>query len=412
MLGILKLHNSIQPYAWGSRTAIAGLRGEPPTGEPEAELWMGAHPKLPSMVEQEDGHCTLPALIATRPQEVLGPHAAADDELPFLLKLLAADQPLSIQAHPDRQQALAGFAREEAAAIPRNAEERNYRDPHPKPEILYALSRFWVMRGFRPPADIHRLLEESGLLRYLPEAATLQQAPATAALRAFFTTLMGLPQERRQGLVERAMKAAGSRCAEADAGYEWIPRLAETTGADDVGVLAPLFLHVFALAPGEALFTGPGVLHAYLEGFGVELMANSDNVLRGGVTTKHVDTSELLAILRFEPTAPSLLPPELEGEGVEHFTAPQGALRLSRLRVRSGRPYESPTVRGAELLLATEGEGTIAVSAQQATEIPFTKGDSFLVPAAVPVYCIQGAATIFRAAAEGHPPEDFASGRE
>lgn len=395
MIGISRLRNTVQTYAWGSRTGIAGFLGREPSGGPEAELWMGAHPKAPSEVEIDGRWVSLVEVIRDAPADVLGHRAARSAAaLPFLLKILAAGRALSIQAHPDRRQAEAGCRREDAAGIPRDAPRRNYRDASPKPEIIYALTPFAALRGFRPPAEVLGLMRPLGLLELLPE---IGEALGRGDLAGFFGAYMGLGARRLAGVLGRALEAAEGRAAE-DEAFSWVVEL-ERQFPGDRGVLAPLYLHVLELAPGQALFTGPGVLHAYLEGVGIELMANSDNVVRGGLTPKHVDVDELRAILRFEAQAPELLTP-VAAAGERRFSAGGGELELAVVELAEGEVYRRGGGRGAEILLCGSGGGEIRDSAGGAPAA-FGRGDSFLVPAAVPGYRIEGRASLFRAAAAG-----------
>ncbi|MEO1369939.1 MAG: mannose-6-phosphate isomerase, class I, partial [Acidobacteriota bacterium] len=247
---VLKLDNLIQSYAWGSHTAIAALLGEPPSPEPQAELWMGAHPKAPSRVELDGETVSLDEAIARDPQGMLGDAVARayGPRLPFLLKVLAAGRPLSIQAHPDLEQAAAGFAREEAAGLGRDARERNYRDRNHKPEILYALTPFTALRGFLPIDEVRRRLDVAGLGPFVPGPADTLGA---REVLAFFLHLEGdaLAAAHRTVLARRHRLDGPSA--------EWIGRL-EAHYPGDRGVLAPLFLRLVTLEPGEALFTGPG----------------------------------------------------------------------------------------------------------------------------------------------------------
>ena len=389
MIEISRLRNPVQSYPWGSRTAIAELLGSEPTGEPQAELWTGAHPSAPSSVEIDGRWSSLAAAIDRAPEEILGRQVVArhGPTLPFLFKVLAAERALSIQAHPDRRQAAEGCRREDQLGVARQASGRNYRDGRHKPEVLHALTPFRLLRGFRPAEEILEQMRRLGVTEVLPE---LDEALAAGDLKRFLTTFLRLDPERWRRDLPRILRRLETRAAEDAAG--WILKLARQF-PDDRGVLAPLFLHLMELRPGEAIFTGPGILHAYLSGLGIELMANSDNVVRGGLTTKHVDTGELLAILRFEP-----LPPRLAGSRVDgaerriETTATEFA--LDRLELTAGDAYHSGGERSVEILLCTAGRATITGGA---TELAVRQGDSLLIPARVPSYRIAGAATLFRA---------------
>jgi len=395
MLGILELHNPIRRYPWGSRTAIAELLGRSsPAPEPEAELWMGGHPGAPSEVLAQGRWRSLRELLAEAGDEVLGAEVATrhGGELPFLMKVLAAAEPLSIQAHPDAAAAARGFRLEEERGIHRDAPERCYRDPRAKPELLYALTPFRMLRGFRPPAEIALLFEELGLTPELPELGDLLRPGEARALERFFAAYVTLPEERLAALLPAAV-ARARRGADENAIFRCVVELAERHPGDR-GVLAPLLLHLVELEPGEAVDTPPGVLHSYLGGVGVELMASSDNVLRGALTGKHVDVGELLAILRYEAQPPERLRPAVGADGGRRFVGGDGELALTVLelsgevRCRGG---------GVALLLCTAGGGVLG----SAPGRPFRRGDSFLVPASVGDYRISGTATLFRAELAG-----------
>ncbi len=394
MLDISRLRNPIQNYAWGSRTAIAEFLGRPsPTPEPEAELWMGAHPGGPSEVEIDGVWRSLIDVIAEVPEQVLGASAIARHgaDLPFLFKVLAAGQALSIQAHPNRKQAAAGCRREDALGILRSAPERNYRDSHHKPEVLYALTPFAILRGFRPPAEILERLKPLGIPAHLPEVG---EALSADDLKAFFSAYMTVERERLSGALDQARKRIEAGEARGEE-FDWVVEL-ERRFPGDRGVLAPLFLHFLVLAPGDAIFTGPGVLHAYLEGLGIELMANSDNVVRGGLTPKHVDVGELLAILRFEPQPPRLLD-STRSAGERRFERVAEEFALSVIEVKAGEDYRG-SGGSVEILLCSRGEGVIKSLGKPAgAAISFARGDSLLVPATAGDYRIAGDATLFRA---------------
>jgi mannose-6-phosphate isomerase len=346
-----RLENPVQHYAWGSRTVIPALLGQSPDARPWAELWMGAHPSAPSTVAGSGR--TLLEYVAADPLALLGRDVADrfGGELPFLLKVLAAAQPLSLQAHPSAAQAQAGFAAEESAGIPRDAPHRHYKDPHAKPELLCALEPFEALCGFRP---VHETLE---LLRRLDTdvlddmRARLHDQPDARGLRAVFEALMRLPSPDKEGVVGAVVEAArlvgdGAFARE----YAWTVRLHEAYPGDP-GVVASLLLNLVGLAPGEAIHLAAGNLHAYLGGTGIEIMASSDNVLRGGLTPKHVDVDALLEVLDFEPLEVEPLRPEGDGPELVYATrAPE--FRLSRLDLTG--PLEL-SAWGPEILLVTEG---------------------------------------------------------
>ncbi|MDA8018461.1 MAG: mannose-6-phosphate isomerase, class I [Thermoanaerobaculia bacterium] len=390
MRKLYPLRNPIREYAWGSRTAIAELLGGPVGGAPQAEMWLGAHPSAPSEVRDEtNAWRPLDLWIAERRQEVLGPRVADRwHHLPFLLKVLAAAKPLSIQAHPDADQARRGYVAEEAAGIPRDSGERNYPDNRHKPELIYALTHFTVLRGFRSPADIRARFAAVGL-EDVPCLEGLGSKSPEASLETFFHRFLVASEAEASGWVRRALATIERRGAE-DETEAWLPRLAEEHGFDR-GVLGPSFLHLDQLAPGEALYTGAGVLHAYLDGLGIEVMASSDNVLRGGLTVKHVDPSELAKVVHYECGAPERTEGTLRGAELR-FETPADEFRLSRIELKGD---DAQVEGGVQVLLCTTGEGEIRFGGEVER---FRRGDSFLIPHGVGAYGLTGKATLFRAA--------------
>ncbi len=404
MIGICRLINPIQEYAWGSTTAIPELLGRSGAADrPQAELWMGAHPRAPSQVEIRGRRHSLAELIAREPEALLGSGTVArfGAELPFLFKVLAAASPLSIQAHPDREQARSGFARENSRRIPLNAFQRNYRDANHKPEILCALTSFWALKGFRPAAEILSLGSQLGLESLDAELAPLRSPADGGGLKTFFSSLMRLSPPRRQQVCTEAAARAETAVRtgispEFQPVWTWIYRL-HRLYPGDIGILAPLFLNLICLEPGDAIFLPAAQLHAYLEGTGIELMANSDNVLRGGLTAKHMDVPELLDILRFEP-APVGFQESRPGEpGETVYVSPAREFRLSRLSVSGGAGYTVESPRSVEILLCTRGEAVIRETRRDG-ELRVKRGESLLVPARVPGYAVRGEATFYKAA--------------
>jgi mannose-6-phosphate isomerase len=366
----LRLENTVQRYAWGSREAIPDLVGAARDGEPWAELWLGAHPSAPSRAA---GGMPLDQLIASEADELLGARVtgAFGARLPFLFKILAAARPLSIQCHPDAAQARAGFARENLRGIPLAARERSYKDDSHKPELIAALGRFEALVGFREPAAIR-----ADLARIAPRAlrAEIGLLDAAGGLAAFFAALMRLAPDRRRALVSEAAAAlAGDPSREA----AWARRLAGDFPADP-GVLAPFLLHRVELAPDQALFLGPGLLHAYLEGTGLEIMASSDNVLRGGLTDKHVDLAELLDVLRFEPHVPEVVRPESSDGRLHEYRAPAREFRLSFIDLADGA--YTLAAPGPAIALCLGARCRLEVAGDLGLEL--TRGQSAFLPAA------------------------------
>jgi mannose-6-phosphate isomerase len=375
------LDNPVRPYAWGSRTVIAELLGEPvPSPHPQAEMWLGAHPGDPSRLA--NGTTLLDALTAD-PETHLGAERSArwSGTLPFLLKVLAADEPLSLQAHPSLDQAKEGFARENAAGIPLDASHRNYKDANHKPELICALTEFHALVGFRDP------VETLGLLRALdvPELAAhvdlLAAQPDADGLRALFTTWITLPQSMLDELVPALQKAAVALAGSAD---DWA--LEARTALElserypgDAGVLAALLLNRVVLRPGQAAYLPAGNLHAYLQGAGVELMANSDNVLRGGLTSKHVDVPELLRVLDFGAGPMPIHAGTPEGDWLRYDTPAEEFL------LRTWQGADGLTTRldvpggGPRILLCTAGKACVRAG-DQVLEV--TKGGALFLGAA------------------------------
>jgi mannose-6-phosphate isomerase len=356
------LNNPVRAYAWGSRTVIAELLGRPvPSPHPEAEMWLGAHPADPSHLAT--GKSLIEAIIAD-PDGQLGAGRAErwDTTLPFLLKVLAADEPLSLQAHPSLAQARAGFAADEAAGISRDAAERNYRDANHKPELICALTPFAALVGFRAPADTVRLLHALDVPAIAAHVELLAAQPDPSGLRALFTTWITLPQGKLDELVPAVATAAVALAGEGPWQDEarTVLELAERYPGD-AGVLAALLLNRVNLGPGEAMYLPAGNLHAYLSGAGVELMANSDNVLRGGLTPKHVDVPELLRVLDFHAGPPPVLTGTPEGAWVRYDTAAEEFL-LRRCDAGADEvplPEVEVPDGGPRILLCTAGEACV-----------------------------------------------------
>ncbi|WP_022888334.1 mannose-6-phosphate isomerase, class I [Agromyces italicus] len=393
------IDNTPRDYAWGSRSAIAEYRGRPASGGPEAELWLGAHAGSPARIVDTAsvGHADLVEWIAAEPRTALGPELAAKGaRLPFLLKILAAGAPLSLQAHPTPEQACAGFAREEAEGVPIDAYDRNYKDEFHKPELIVAVSEtFDALSGFRP------LDEVRGVLAALRAADEASGAPEPGALDLLESRLSGadplrttvewLLTDGRGGdtgeaswVVERvvalaaAPEAAASSYAES---FATVGSLAEAYPGDP-GIVISLLLNRVRLRAGESLYLAAGNIHAYLDGLGIELMAASDNVLRGGLTPKHIDVAELVDMLDFTPGPPPRLEPEQTAPGVETFRPDVPDFVLHKV-TDGGVELDGPaiviadgaavTLRGevgearlerGEAAYVTPDEGRIAVSGQ------------------------------------------------
>ena len=399
------MRNRIRPYAWGSRTAIAELLGEPvPSPHPQAELWLGAHPGDPSEVIVHGVAERLDERISADPQTQLGPAVSARfaGRLPFLLKVQAADQPLSLQAHPTLAQADTGFDAEDAAGIPVTHPNRNYKDRFHKPELICALTEFHALCGFRDPrrtVEMLAALKAPELDHYL---TLLSGQPDAAGVRALFSTLMTLPQTTLNTLLDAVLTAAAARLsegaehAEHAADYRLLLELGERYEGDS-GVIAALMLNHIVLEPGEALYLPAGNLHAYLQGTGVELMANSDNVLRGGLTPKHVDVPELMRVLDFDAGDREVL--EGEQVGPHEVVYRTGAAEFELSRIELGGPDEGDIVSlpsgRPQIVLCTAGSAELADAAGD--RLILQRGQSAWIPAADTGVGIWGDGTVYRA---------------
>jgi mannose-6-phosphate isomerase len=426
----------VQPYAWGSREAIAQLQGRPaPSPAPEAELWMGAHPSAPSGVERGGQHATLDAIIAADPVGELGEDCVRrfGARLPFLLKVLAASKALSIQVHPSRAQAEAGYRAENLRGLAPGDKRRNYVDDWPKPEILCALTRFEVLVGMRNPADAARLLRTVGvpalasLAAELEEAAELDKAAETSvtdppvavgdhgreALARVLARILSWPEDGRRQLIDDVVAACQRIAADDDApsatgaaavsaaegrgsrGGPYSDACAAITriAADhpgDLGIIASLLLQHAILEPGQAIFLPAGGLHAYLRGTGIELLANSDNVVRAGLTSKHIDVPELLKLTDPAVAVPLIAPRDL-GNGIAVYDSPAPEFRLYRASV-DGSGVALPG-DGPRLVLCVDGALFLRDAAGATLKVG--RGESSFLSAADQPVTAQGPAEAF-----------------
>ncbi|WP_149828983.1 mannose-6-phosphate isomerase, class I [Streptomyces tailanensis] len=377
-----RLDNTIRPYAWGSTTAIPYLLGVAPTGEPQAEMWMGAHPGAPSRT----GRGPLTEVIDEAPERELGAQTVAKfgPRLPFLLKILAAGAPLSLQVHPNLEQAREGYEDEEHRGVPIDAGHRNYKDANHKPELICALTEFDGLCGFRDPLKSADLLAALDVDSLKPYVDLLHAHPEEAALREVLTAVLSAdPEEMARTVTEAAAACArlgGDHAPYADLAHHY---------PGDPGVIAAMLLNHVRLQPGEALYLGAGIPHAYLNGLGVEIMANSDNVLRCGLTPKHVDVPELLRIVRFEATDAGVLRPEATPDGEEVYETPIDEFRLSRYVLPEATAPHDLTRATPQILLCTAGS-------VQAGEHTLAPGESVFVPAGEKAE-VTGPGTVFRA---------------
>ena len=389
---MLLLDNTVQHYAWGSHDAIPALLGRAPLSPSEppwAELWMGAHASAPSRVRLSSGReVGLDQLAAEHADELLGARVIArfGARLPFLFKVLAAAQPLSIQVHPDPAAARAGFERETRLGIPLGAPERSYRDASHKPELLVALGRFEALVGFRPAAEIRARLAAAGARELAAERDALEQP---GGLARFLAALLRLDAGGRRALLGQvAAGLAGDESREAG----WVRRLMRDYPGDPAAV-APLFLNLVELAADQALYLGAGVLHCYLAGLGLEIMASSDNVLRGGLTSKHIDVDELCAVTRFAAAAPAALAPAAAGDGrLRTYETPAAEFRLGFVELGSGaeRYERARDERDGPEIVFSLAERCRLIDVAGGSGLELGRGASALVTAQVPAYRVEG----------------------
>ncbi|MDP9767802.1 UNVERIFIED_ORG: mannose-6-phosphate isomerase [Atlantibacter hermannii] len=355
-----KLINSVQNYAWGSKSALTELYGiANPDNLPMAELWMGAHPKSSSKVQDEQGQTrALREVIEADKRRLLGDAVAERfGELPFLFKVLCADQPLSIQVHPNKKNSELGFAKENAAGIPLDAAERNYKDPNHKPELVFALSPFLAMNAFREFSDIVSLLQPVAGAH--PAIAHFLQAPGAERLSELFAALLNMQNEEKS----RALAVLKS-VLDKEHGEPWntIRTIAEFY-PDDSGLFSPLLLNVVKLNPGEAMFLFAETPHAYLQGVALEVMANSDNVLRAGLTPKYIDIPELVANVKFTPkAADDLLTQPVRDDADLDFPIPVADFAFS---LHDLSTHETPLAQqSAAIIFCVEGEAVLSKGEQ------------------------------------------------
>lgn len=379
---VLRIDNPLREYDWGSLSAIPELLGQAPTGRPAAELWLGAHPSAPSTALTADGPVPLDDLIAQDPTATLGADVVARFGacLPYLLKVIAADRPLSLQVHPSPDRARVGFEQEDAAGVALDDPRRNYKDRNHKPELVYALTPFQAMCGFRAPRRAAELVADldAQLARELHD--DLRSDPSYRGIRAAFRRL--LDPDLRPGAAQvdevvdacRDRLAAGSPSPRADG---TVVLLAEHYPGDP-GVVTSLLLNPVTLRPGEAMFVPAGGVHAYLSGVAVEIMASSDNVLRAGLTHKHIDIPELLDNVDYVAAPPIRIAPEASHGSTKVFYAPVDDFELSVTTLTDGVVHPLPG-RGPRVLLCLDGHVSLETTGDGRVDL--THGQAVFVPA-------------------------------
>ena len=362
-MAVLRLTGATKDYAWAHPDAINTLIGAP-ASPAIAEVWLGAHPGGPATV----GDRSLLDAIDADPEAMLG--AAVVDRfgrLPYLPKLLAAGSPLSIQTHPDLETARQGFALEEAEGVPRDAPNRNYRDDNHKPELICAVTEFDALCGFRSLAACRSLFDDLGTDALAPVRDRLAADGSEAEVLAeTLTLILSLDHEVAATMLDAAVAEIG-RARPGSMEAEWLPKIADAYPGDPGGLVA-LLLNPVRLAPGQAIFLGAGNLHAYLHGLGVEVMANSDNVIRGGLTPKHIDIPELTRVVDATPLAVD----DAVQEGVDgRYSIPVPEFSLRRVELDDSSVPVGP---GPVVVIVTEGDVGIG-------DERFGGGESAFVPA-------------------------------
>lgn len=373
---LIPLKGVVQAYDWGGYQYIPQLTGVGnPDNQPQAELWMGTHDRGPALVRIDGQEQRLDEWISSDPEGILGPQTARqfDGRLPFLFKILDVRKMLSIQAHPTREAAVAGFARENEAGVPLTARHRNYKDDNHKPEIMVALTDFWLLHGFKPEDQLELVLTRT------PEFEAIRQVCSHKGIRGMYQYIMELPQAKIDQLLEPMaqrleldLQAGKLNRNQPDYWAAHAFRDYTHNGHYDRGIFSIYLFNLVALKPGEGIFQAANVPHAYLEGVNVELMANSDNVFRGGLTSKHVDVEELMQHLHFSPVEPQVL---RGASGLDHellFPAPIPDFALGRIQLSSGDQYRQPQSQGPAIYIILNGRVKTEIGELKSGDIFFS----------------------------------------
>jgi mannose-6-phosphate isomerase len=385
------MNNVIQNYAWGSVDSIQQLFGiDNPTHQPQAEIWMGAHPGGCSQITV-NGQQQLLADVINQDRSTLLSAATADQfgELPYLFKVLAAAKALSIQVHPSKAEAEIGFTRENEAQIPFHAANRNYKDPNHKPELVYALTTYQALNGFRPLEEIAQRIKATKIASVIALLGDLDAEFDSAKLQTFFIELLSLTGDKQAQAVEQLIQYATQN--RSDKTLALILELAQQYPGD-IGLFSPLMLNYITLQPGEAMFLDARTPHAYLKGTGLEVMANSDNVLRAGLTPKHIDIPEIASCTLFaeKPAATLLLKPQ-EKQGVLHFPVPVADFKFSLYPTSIETKVE---VTSAEIIFAIDDVTTLHHA--NGVQLSIKKGQSVFIPANAVGYSITSSGRVAR----------------
>lgn len=373
---LISLQGRVQPYEWGGFKYIADLMGQPnPDQSPQAELWMGAHNRGPAIIQVNGLEQTLDQWINSDPEGILGKAVADrfDNSLPFLFKILDVRKMLSIQAHPTKAAAEVGFKKENEQGIPLTARHRNYKDDNHKPEIMVALTDFWLLHGFQSSKNITALLTE------MLEFKSLGEIFAARGTRGLYQHIMEMPQEKvdllLEPLAERLEPALKTGVLDRSQPDYWAAQAFRDYTRDghyDRGIFSIYLFNLVSLQPGEGIFQDANIPHAYLEGVNVELMANSDNVFRGGLTAKHVDVEELMQHLNFESIRPKILRGETRLAQEERFPAPIPDFELSRIHLENGSHFLLESQQGPAIFIVLSGSVNTEIGALSSGSIFFS----------------------------------------
>lgn len=388
---IFKIKGCVQHYAWGGNTFIPELLGLPVNEQPSAEYWLGAHPSASAKLELSG--LPLNELIQKDPSGTLSEEVYSRfGELPYLLKVLDVKQMLSIQVHPTKSEAELGFEREEAAGIPINAPNRNYKDRNHKPEVMVALSDFWLLHGFKEKSLLEKTLSD------VQEFNILLPLFKREGYKALYQFVMEMSKDEVNVFLMQVVKREiryknEGLLTKADPGW-WVAKLFE--GVEqitdiDKGVFSIYFFNIVNAKPGEAVFQGAGLPHAYLEGQNIELMANSDNVLRGGLTPKYIDVPELMKHTLFEGIVPNIMKGNEIHIGEKNYPCPVPDFAISKIELNGNMTYSNST-QGMEIILVTEGGAVLNNS------MVLKKGEAIcLLPQASYSIVSSGHCTLFKA---------------
>ncbi len=393
MKKLYRMQNQIQKYEWGSSDYIANLlQVEKNDDSPWAELWMSAHDKAPSYLPDVDQN--LDKAIAKNPKEFLGDKVASqyNHKLPYLFKILSAKKPLSIQAHPNLEEAQRGFAHENQLGIHLTDFIRNYKDDNHKPELICALTEFHAMCGFRPAKEIIEFITQLNILPFLDNFTEFVEEPNPENWKILFSELLTAPVEKKQQIIEKTVK--NFHLLSDDFIRSWISKLL-IEHPNDIGVISPLFLNTFVLQPGQAIFLEAGVLHAYLSGTGVEIMANSDNVLRGGLTSKNIDVNELTNVLKWDMKKADIQAYDSNQE-IINYQVPINEFCLKRINLAGKSTFNNgnPT-----MLLVINGE--IEVTTADEAQV-LKQGQTLFITSEADIIILSGKGLLYLASTNCH----------